>query len=240
LYLLTSSTKNCACRSCRSSLSRSVSRFLLTVGVTSNLEGQERRDVSRGHEVRPAHLHGRKLTSVFAASDQRGAKLRQTRTGPSVTRATGLLHPNLAVFLGLPAAPKGATLQRVNDPRSIPADGDRTEQPAVERIVVFVPGVMGSSLVYRGLGLHGEPIEDVVWGGDIQAILDALSMKATMLLEDLDVGEVIRRINVPFRSVDVYGRLLDFCEDPMEGLATRRCEIRAGGGEKRALGLHAA
>lgn len=90
-------------------------------------------------------------------------------------------------------------------------------------LLIFVPGIMGSELRYRGPGEFGELVDDEVWGSDPGVVLDVLARKPYRLsLAELHPTSVIRHIKgrVYGKGVDkpLYGPLIDFCTG-QEGLA---------------------
>src|SRR5580698_4703960 len=77
----------------------------------------------------------------------------------------------------------------------------RNPQP----LLLFVPGIMGSELRYRGPGEFGELVDDEVWGSDPGIVLDVLARKPYRLgLPELHPTSVIRHI-----KGRVYGKGVD-------------------------------
>jgi len=80
-------------------------------------------------------------------------------------------------------------------------------------VVVFVPGVMGSKLRFRGAGDFGEPIDEVVWGSNLVQNLDVLATHPQRLASgDLHPDGVIASLELGgWLVVPLYGPLLSFC-----------------------------
>jgi pimeloyl-ACP methyl ester carboxylesterase len=86
-----------------------------------------------------------------------------------------------------------------------------------DSFLIFVPGIMGTSLTYVGEGKYRALERIRVWSDDLTALWDALANNPSLLTQDkLEVGEVLREIRlVAFgRFKPVYGPLLNFLTDP--------------------------
>src|SRR3989442_1329515 len=83
-----------------------------------------------------------------------------------------------------------------------------------EAVVVFVPGVMGSTLRFRGEGKYGEPINEIVWGQSFSATADLLASHPVRLASpELQADQVIEWIAWwGSKRRAVYGPLIDFCK----------------------------
>jgi len=79
--------------------------------------------------------------------------------------------------------------------------------------LIFVPGIMGTELRFRGRDSKGVKRDDLVWGEDFGATLMALTRRPELLASpDLVATTVIREIRFGnFNMRKVYGPLLDFC-----------------------------
>jgi pimeloyl-ACP methyl ester carboxylesterase len=102
-------------------------------------------------------------------------------------------------------------------------DVDGREKPSVsgvggavaEPCVIFLPGFMGSSLLYEGPGDLGQPVRAHIWGekgADIVSALTRCSRSLRRHPELVHPGSVIRSITYLGLSVHVvYKKLLEFC-----------------------------
>jgi pimeloyl-ACP methyl ester carboxylesterase len=83
-----------------------------------------------------------------------------------------------------------------------------------DAVVVFVPGILGSILRFRGTGTLGEPIDEVVWGEDLVQNADILAAHperlASSRLQPDGVIEWVKSGWLPKKPV--YGPLLEFCK----------------------------
>ena len=84
-----------------------------------------------------------------------------------------------------------------------------------KHVVVFVPGMLGSELIFEGSGPTLRPIHEPVWSGDFAVLIKTLtsSPERLHLPNPLSTGRVIRQVKppgVPPRSV--YAKLLDRLE----------------------------
>jgi pimeloyl-ACP methyl ester carboxylesterase len=95
--------------------------------------------------------------------------------------------------------------------------GDRSHPNKNVRAVVFVPGLMGSSLLYKGQGRLGEEIEKYLWSEDVLSILSEETL-TTLALPVPTGGKVvadrlIRRValfGLHVRTPEVYGPIVDY------------------------------
>jgi pimeloyl-ACP methyl ester carboxylesterase len=79
--------------------------------------------------------------------------------------------------------------------------------------VVFVPGVLGSSLRYVGEGPLKRPIQSWVWSEELGTLLNTLTVGAARLRGPLEVGGIVREIRAFEQPlVPLYGPLLDHLE----------------------------
>lgn len=88
-------------------------------------------------------------------------------------------------------------------------------------LVIFVPGVMGSVLRYRGPDQYGNATEEILWGTDGLQNLDTLSRTPEKMRAPAYAHSVIRSvITAGSGEQDVYGSLIRFCLSE-EGLGLR-------------------
>lgn len=80
-------------------------------------------------------------------------------------------------------------------------------------ITLFVPGIMGSTLRFRGQGQYGEPVDEEIWGADLWSNADLLATNPALLsLADVEPGEVLRELRTGWVvRFGVYRELLDYC-----------------------------
>jgi pimeloyl-ACP methyl ester carboxylesterase len=81
-----------------------------------------------------------------------------------------------------------------------------------DHLLVFIPGIMGTELVYRGPGEFKEEITEVVWGEDASALWSTLTAapQRLRLTTDLIVGRVLGKIHALHMTLDVYAPFLSF------------------------------
>jgi len=83
-------------------------------------------------------------------------------------------------------------------------------------LLVFVPGIMGTQLIYSGPGKFKDKETQIVWGEDGSVLWQTLTTapERLQLPTPLEVGKVLHRIRgVLGGSTDVYGPLLSFLEE---------------------------
>ncbi len=81
-----------------------------------------------------------------------------------------------------------------------------------DSLVIFVPGIMGSVLRYRGPDRHGNATEEVLWGTDGLGNLDVLSRTPERMRAPGYAHSVIRSvITIGSGERDIYGSLISFC-----------------------------
>lgn len=80
-------------------------------------------------------------------------------------------------------------------------------------LTFFIPGVMGSTLRYRGQGEYGQPVDEEIWGSDLWSNADLLATKPSRLAApNVEAQEVLRELRTGrFLRVNVYRELLDYC-----------------------------
>ena len=79
-------------------------------------------------------------------------------------------------------------------------------------LVIFVPGIMGSVLRYRGPDRHGNATEEILWGTDGLGNLDILSRTPEKMRAPGYAHSVIRSvITAGSGQTDIYGGLISFC-----------------------------
>jgi phospholipase A1 len=88
-------------------------------------------------------------------------------------------------------------------------------------LIVFVPGIMGSVLRFKGVGEFGDWCEEDVWGSDAGVIIDTLARRPNRLRSpNLEATAVLREITGRVWGKRVhevfYGPLLDFCVERLE------------------------
>jgi len=86
-------------------------------------------------------------------------------------------------------------------------------------LVFFVPGIMGSTLRFRGEGEFGQLIDEEVWGSNLWKNIDLLAANPTRLAsQNVEPGEVLKEIRIGrWGRINVYRELLNYCTDS-EGL----------------------
>jgi pimeloyl-ACP methyl ester carboxylesterase len=79
-------------------------------------------------------------------------------------------------------------------------------------LVVFVPGIMGSVLRYRGPDRYGNATEEILWGTDGLQNLKTLSMTPEKMKAPGYAHSVIRSVlTASAGETDIYGSLMRFC-----------------------------
>lgn len=79
-------------------------------------------------------------------------------------------------------------------------------------LVIFVPGIMGSVLRYRGPDQYGNATEEILWGTDGLQNLDTLSRTPEKMRAPAYAHSVIRSvITAGMGDKDIYGSLIRFC-----------------------------
>jgi len=82
-----------------------------------------------------------------------------------------------------------------------------------DAVIVLVPGVMGSTLRFRGEGRYGEPVDEIVWGQSVSATADLLASHPVRLASpELRADQIIEWIAYGPKRKPVYGPLIDFCK----------------------------
>lgn len=96
-----------------------------------------------------------------------------------------------------------------------------------QKAVLFIPGIMGTTLHYRGRSEWGDVAEWPVWSGDTLRLLQVLVDSPERLdpETELAVGEPLRSLTLPRLfgpiqlwpwELDCYGRLLDYLQSEAE------------------------
>jgi hypothetical protein len=88
----------------------------------------------------------------------------------------------------------------------MPANSDNS-------LAFFVPGIMGSTLRFRGPGEYGEPVDEEIWGSDLWSNADLLATKPGRLASPhIEPSEVLRELKTGrFLRFNVYRDLLEYC-----------------------------
>jgi pimeloyl-ACP methyl ester carboxylesterase len=79
-------------------------------------------------------------------------------------------------------------------------------------IFIFVPGIMGSSLRFKGTGSYGQPVDEEVWGSSVPAIERLLGLSPDYLrASNVEPGEVILEFRFGrFRVSQLYGPVIRY------------------------------
>ena len=79
--------------------------------------------------------------------------------------------------------------------------------------LIFVTGIMGSELRFKGHGSNGIARDELVWGEELSQVLWTLARCPEVLTSrELVATSVIRAIRLGrFKTRQIYGPLLDFC-----------------------------
>lgn len=79
-----------------------------------------------------------------------------------------------------------------------------------EHYLIFLPGMMATELRYVGQGRFGSPEDKQVWGGNILSIWDSLAKNPMILQGELQVGKVLRHVDLKLYKYPIYGPFFDF------------------------------
>jgi hypothetical protein len=85
--------------------------------------------------------------------------------------------------------------------------------------VFLIPGIMGSSLKYRGPNSSGVLVSETIWGEDVSENFKTLASRAKKLCSPyVTVDSIIRKMQLLPFEVNLYDRLINFCCDKNDGL----------------------
>jgi hypothetical protein len=81
-----------------------------------------------------------------------------------------------------------------------------------DHLLIFIPGIMGTELIYTGPGKFKSTITEPVWGYDISTLLKTLttSPQRLQITTQLQAGEVLGRIRIFGINRPVYEPILSF------------------------------
>lgn len=82
-----------------------------------------------------------------------------------------------------------------------------------DSLVFFLPGIMGSTLRFRGVGEFGQSVDEEIWGSNLKSNIDLLATNPTKMASDnVEAGEILKEINIGWgRKTYIYKELFDFC-----------------------------
>lgn len=82
-----------------------------------------------------------------------------------------------------------------------------------DHVLVFIPGILGTELRYKGPGRLGALEEIPVWTEDVGVLFDTLASRPEYLhfRTTLITGKILKRLHFKFvKEIEVYGPLLEF------------------------------
>lgn len=93
-----------------------------------------------------------------------------------------------------------------------------------DHLLVFVPGILGTELIYKGKGPFGALVEEPVWTENASILFDTLASRPERLRAStpLSTGSILNQVGFKYlKKIDLYGPLLHFLVDQLGYVADK-------------------